>query len=327
MLCLFTMSKPFVLFIVGPTASGKTKLSIELAKRFNGEIISADSMQIYKGMDIGTAKPDLAEREGIVHHLIDVCDIGESFSVADYQSLAKKAIVDICKKGKLPIFVGGTGLYIDSVIYNTQFADHEDSAKIREDLAKELEQYGSEYMYERLLKIDKESALKLHPNDTKRVLRALECFELTGTPKSVHDKNSHRNEAFCRPLIIGLNYSDRELLYGRINRRVDMLIEAGLIDEIRKLCKYGLRESATASQAIGYKEFYGYLDGREIIETAIERLKQETRRYAKRQLTWFRRNSDIKWICVDTDASGNFENVLSLASDLVIKNIGEQYAN
>ncbi len=323
MRCLFTMTKPFVLFIVGPTASGKTKLSIELAKRFNGEIISADSMQIYKGMDIGTAKPDFEERDGIVHHLIDVCDIVDSFSVADYQKLAKEAVFDISSRGKLPIFVGGTGLYVDSVLNNTQFADHEDSSEIRARLTDELEQKGCEYMYDRLLKVDEESAKKLHHNDTKRVLRALECFELTGIPKSVHDRNSHNNESFCRPLIIGLNYSDRSLLYERINRRVDLLIKAGLIDEIKKLSKNGLRESETASQAIGYKEFYGYLDGIETLEVATERLKQETRRYAKRQLTWFRRNKDINWICVDTDASGGFENVISVASCLVMKNIGD----
>lgn len=317
------MNKPFVLFIVGPTASGKTKLSIELAKLFSGEIISADSMQIYKGMDIGTAKPDLSEREGIPHHLIDVCDIGQSFSVADYQRLAKDAVCDITSRGKLPIFVGGTGLYVDSVIYNTQFADHNDSTAVREKLESQLEKMGCQYMYERLMKVDIESAIKLHPNDTKRVLRALECFELTGVPKSVHDLNSHNNESFCRPLIIGLSYSDRELLYERINKRVDMLIEAGLIDEIKELSKEGLRESATASQAIGYKEFYGYIDGVETLISATERLKQETRRYAKRQLTWFRRNKDINWINVDTDASGSFENVVSIARNLVTENIGE----
>ncbi len=323
MRCLFTMIKPLVLFIVGPTASGKTKLSIELAKRFNGEIISADSMQIYRGMNIGTAKPDMQEREGIPHHLIDVCDISDAFSVADYQALAKETVFDIVSRRKLPIFVGGTGLYVDSVINNTQFASHKDSSHIRIGLSDELEKMGCEYMYERLMRVDPESAKKLHPNDTKRVLRALECFELTGIPKSVHDLNSHKNEGFCRSLIIGLNYSDRELLYERINKRVDLLIKAGLIDEIKTLSREGLRTSQTASQAIGYKEFYGYLDGIETLDVAVERLKQETRRYAKRQLTWFRRNKDINWICVDADASNCFENVLSIASDLIIKNIGE----
>lgn len=323
MRCLFIMIKPFVLFIVGPTASGKTKLSIELAKLFSGEIISADSMQIYKGMDIGTAKPDFHEREGIPHHLIDVCDIGQPFSVADYQRLAKEAVFDITSRGKLPIFVGGTGLYVDSVINNTQFADHNDSSTVRAKLTNELQEMGSEYMFARLMKVDEESAIKLHPNDTKRVLRALECFELTGVPKSVHDLNSHKNESFCRPLIIGLNYSDRELLYERINKRVDILVEIGLVEEIKKLSKAGLRESATASQAIGYKEFYGYIDGTETLCDATERLKQETRRYAKRQLTWFRRNKDINWINVDTDALGNFENVISIASNLVAESIGE----
>lgn len=323
MLCSSIMNKPFVLFVVGPTASGKTKLSIELAKRFSGEIISADSMQIYRGMDIGTAKPDEAERENIAHHLMDVCDIDTPFSVADYQSLAKEAVFDIASRDKLPIIVGGTGLYVDAVLYNTQFADHEDSSKLRARLTDELLENGCEYMHERLMKVDPESAAKLHPNDTKRVLRALECFELTGIPKSVHDLNSHKDDAFCRPLVIGLNYTDRELLYERINKRVDLLIKAGLIDEIRYLSNKGLRESATASQAIGYKEFYGYLDGTEDIATAIERLKQETRRYAKRQLTWFRRNKDINWINVDTDAGGSFDKVLSIASELVMKNIGE----
>lgn len=320
------MIKPLVLFIVGPTASGKTKLSIELAKRFNGEIVSADSMQIYKGMDIGTAKPDAIERDGIPHHLIDVCEIGDSFSVADYQAMAKEAIFEISSRGKLPIVVGGTGLYVDSVVNNTQFADHEDSTELRKRLSDELEKLGCEYMYARLLSVDPESAKKLHPNDTKRVLRALECFELTGVPKSVHDEKSHNNDGFCKPLMIGLNYTDRELLYDRINKRVDMLIDMGLVNEIKGLSAIGLRESATAAQAIGYKELYGYIDGVESLDVATERLKQETRRYAKRQLTWFRRNKNINWINVDTDAFGSFDTALSIASDLVMEKIGEGYA-
>ena len=316
------MNKPNVLFVIGPTASGKTGLSIELAKKFNGEVISCDSMQIYRKMDIGTAKPTSDERSGIKHYLIDICDIKDTFSVNDYQKLANNKIQEISKMSKLPIVVGGTGLYVDSLLNNTEFAEHNSSEKTREELNFQLEKFGKEYLFNKLLEVDPITAEKLHLNDTKRIIRALECYILTGIPKSEHDKNSHKREVPFNPLIIGLNYTDRDILYERINKRVDILIENGLICEIKSLINEGLKETQTASQAIGYKEFYDYVDGKEEIDIAIERLKQETRRYAKRQLTWFRRNKDIKWINVDTDADCNFEKLTQIAEGIINENFG-----
>ena len=285
-----------VFVIVGPTASGKTSLSIEIAKHFDGEIISADSMQIYKSMDIATAKPTTEEMQGIMHHLIDFVSPCEKFSVAKYKELCYKCIDDIIKRGKIPIIVGGTGLYIDTVVNNTVFLEV-DSSTVRLKLEKDLEENGIESLFQALKEIDPESAEKLHLSDKKRIIRALEVYYSTG--KTITEQNllSHTEKSKYDFLIIGLNAKNREVLYDRINKRVDLMIENGLLEEAQRF--YSGDFSSTAVQAIGYKELKPYLDGCCTLEEATEKLKMETRRYAKRQLTWFRRNKEINWLYID----------------------------
>ena len=290
------MKKPLVIVVVGPTASGKTSLSIELAKRLDGEIVSADSMQIYCDMDIATAKPDKDEMQGIPHHLIDFLPVGESFSVARYKELAMSAVADIIKRGKQPIVAGGTGLYIDTLINNTEFLDYEES-DLRERLEKRCEAEGVETLFAELAKIDPESAEKLHINDTKRIIRALEVYYSTGKTMSDQRELSHLNESEYNWCIIGINAENRQVLYERINKRVDLMCEAGLIDEAKEFFSLGC--SKTAKQAIGYKELKPYFDGLVSLEEALDKLKTETRRYAKRQLTWFRKNEKINWLYID----------------------------
>lgn len=302
-----------VIVIVGPTASGKTSLSIEIAKRFNGEIISADSMQIYKYMDIATAKPTAEEMQGIKHHLIDFLSPCEKFSVAKYKELCYGCIDDIIERNKLPIIVGGTGLYIDTVVNNTVFLEG-DSSDIRNTLEKNCEENGIESLYEKLKKIDPQSAEKLHLSDKKRIIRALEVYYSTGKTISEQNRLSHTEKSKYDFIIIGLNANDREILYNRINSRVDLMIESGLIEEAQNF--YNSDFSLTAVQAIGYKELKPYLDGFCTLEEAKEKLKMETRRYAKRQLTWFRRNKDINWIYID-----NSEDVFDKSVE-IIENFG-----
>lgn len=282
-----------VVAIVGPTASGKTALSIQFAKAFNGEIINGDSMQVYKGLDIGTAKITEEEMEGIPHHLLSFKEPTESFSVAEYQKLVREKIREIQSKGKLPIIVGGTGLYVQSVLYDFQFTDQTVPEEARKKYYEELEQIGPEAMHEKLAKLDPETAKTIHPNNTRRVIRALEMIELHGVSKS-EEQHKRGDIPVYRHLIIGMNL-DREALYERINLRVDKMIEQGLLEEVRRLWEKGIR-NVQAVQAIGYKEIYQYLDGEISFEEAIEQLKQNTRRYAKRQLTYFRNKMDIKWI-------------------------------
>lgn len=302
-----------VIVIVGPTASGKTSLSIEIAKRFNGEIISADSMQIYKYMDIATAKPTAEEMQGIKHHLIDFLSPCEKFSVAKYKELCYGCIDDIIERNKLPIIVGGTGLYIDTVVNNTVFLEG-DSSDIRNTLEKNCEENGIESLYEKLKEIDPQSAEKLHLSDKKRIIRALEVYYSTGKTISEQNRLSHTEKSKYDFLIIGLNANDREFLYNRINSRVDLMIESGLIEEAQNF--YNSDFSLTAVQAIGYKELKPYLDGFCTLDEAKEKLKMETRRYAKRQLTWFRRNKDINWIYID-----NSEDVFDKSVE-IIENFG-----
>ncbi|MEE1321941.1 MAG: tRNA (adenosine(37)-N6)-dimethylallyltransferase MiaA [Acutalibacteraceae bacterium] len=290
------MNKPLVVVVVGPTASGKTSLSIDLAKKLNGEIVSADSMQIYRNMDIATAKPTEAEMQGIPHHLIGFLPMGESFSVADYKNYAVASINEILKKGKTPIVVGGTGLYIDTLINNTEFFDYEKS-DIREKLEKKAEEEGIEQLYSELEKIDPETASKLHMNDTKRIIRALEVYYSTGKTITVQREMSHLNESEFDWCIIGLNAEDRQFLYDRINKRVDIMVESGLLQEAESF--FASESSKTAKQAIGYKELKPYFDGFVSLEEALEKLKMETRRYSKRQLTWFRKNKKINWLYID----------------------------
>lgn len=283
--------------VVGPTASGKTALGVELAKALNGEIISADSMQIYKGMDIATAKPTAAEMQGIPHHLMNFLDRGAAFSVADYVELAGKAIRDVDSRGKLPVIVGGTGLYISSLLENIKFADIESDENLRKRLENEAAEKGNGYLFERLKIADPETASELHPNNLVRVIRALEVFELTGKKLSEYKAESRTEETPYDSVIIGLSYGDRQKLYDRINRRVDIMIESGLVSEAKAAFESG--NMKTAGNAIGYKELIPYFRNECSLDECIEKIKQETRRYAKRQLTWFRKNAKIHWIMLD----------------------------
>lgn len=280
--------------IVGPTASGKTKFAIEMAKQKNGEIISADSMQIYKGMDIATAKPSKQEQAQVKHHLIGFLSPEETFSVAQFAKLAHEKILEVTNKGKLPILVGGTGLYINSVVNDINFEEQISNEEIRKKLNLEAEQIGLENMFENLKSIDPDYAKKISPNDKKRVLRAIEVYKLTGKTMSKLIEDSRKNSNRYALDMIGLNFKDRKKLYEKINLRVDEMIKAGLIEEAKKFYKKNL--SNTAKYAIGYRELFEYFDGNVTLSEAIEKIKQNTRRYAKRQITWFKRDPRIKWI-------------------------------
>ena len=291
------MSKKTVVVIVGPTASGKTSISIEIAKRKNGEIISADSMQIYKGMDIASAKPTPVERSEAVHHLVDFVDSTQSFSVAKYKKAAYEKIEDIFSRGKLPIIVGGTGLYVDAVINNTEFLDYEQS-DIRQRLEDRAREEGIEVLFNELERIDPNTAERLHLNDRKRIIRALEVYYSTGKTLTEQNELSHLKESDYNFLLIELNALDRQYLYDRINKRVDLMMDQGLLSEAKEFFSKPI--SSTAKQAIGYKELKPYLDSEISLNDAVEKLKMETRRYAKRQLTWFRKYSDrIKTVYID----------------------------
>ena len=290
------MNKPLVVVVLGPTASGKTSLGIEIAEHFGGEIVSADSMQIYENMDIATAKPTASELARVKHHLIGFVPAGESFSVAKYKEKAIEAIDDILSRNKLPVVVGGTGLYIDTLIKNTEFFDYEES-DIREKLEDRCNKDGIETLFNELKTVDPITADRLHINDTKRIIRALEVYYSTGMTISRQDELSHMKESKYRFCLIGLNANDRQYLYDRINLRVDLMLEEGLIAEAESF--FASEISKTAAQAIGYKELKPYFDSLVTLEEATEKLKMETRRYAKRQLTWFRRNPDIHWLNID----------------------------
>ncbi|MFO7295180.1 MAG: tRNA (adenosine(37)-N6)-dimethylallyltransferase MiaA [Caldicoprobacter sp.] len=292
------MEKRPLVVIVGPTAVGKTKLSIELAKVLNGEIVSADSMQIYRYMDIGTAKPTVEERQGIPHHMIDIIDPGQEFSVAEYQRLATQAIDDIYRRGKLPIVVGGTGLYIKSLLYPMNFTDASYDPEFRKELQRQAEIMGKEYLHRKLQAVDPKTAARLHPNDVRRVIRALEVYHLTGKPMSEYDQGLEKMEYKYNVAMIGLTM-DRAKLYQRINQRVDEMMKKGLLDEVKGMLDRGYTRDMISMQGLGYKELMEYLEGRVSLEEAIDILKRETRRYAKRQLTWFRAQKDIVWVDVD----------------------------
>ncbi len=283
--------------VVGPTASGKTSLSIDIAENLNGEIISADSMQIYRGIHIASAAPDENEKKGIPHHLIEFLDIGQSFTVADYVELAAEKIEDIYSRGKMPILVGGTGLYIDSLVDNIKFAETESSRAVREKFEDELKLYGNDFLLDKLQKIDPETADKLHPNNTRRIIRALELYELTGKPFSQLLEESKSEKSPYNPCFIGISFLDRQKLYDRIERRIDIMLDNGLLEEAYRV--YKTNNLGGAGQAIGHKELYPYFDGIISRDEAVENLKRATRRYAKRQLTWFKRNEAINWIYAD----------------------------
>ena len=281
--------------ITGPTASGKTAMSIELAERIGGEIINADSMQIYKYMDIGTAKPTVGERRAVPHHLIDIVHPSESYSVADYCDEARRCIDGIVQRGKIPILVGGTGLYIDSVVYNINYSPVRADESYRSMMNEEADRLGNEYIYNKLRKIDPQSAEKIEMNDRRRIIRALEVYRLTGETQTEHKIRSRQTPPPHSAKIYAIN-TDRQILYDRINKRVDIMFERGLADEVKALVEMGIDRETTAMQAIGYKEVLHYLDGDISLEEAKEIIKQSSRRYAKRQLTWFRRNDDIEWV-------------------------------
>ena len=286
--------------IGGPTASGKTGLSIALAKELDGEIVSCDSMQVYRRMDIGTAKPDLEEREGIVHHMLDVAEPDEDFSVSRYCRMATPIIDDILSRGKTAIIVGGTGLYMDSLIKGNDFAPFPSTGR-REELEAIAAREGIAPLLEQLRAIDPDSAERLHPADQKRIIRALEVYLETGITITEHNRRTQAIPPRYDPVWLAIEDADRQTLYERINRRVDLMLEQGLVEEIRSLLQEGISPSCTAMQAIGYKEFVGALQGQCSIEAAAEQVKQASRNYAKRQLTWFRRNKAIHWLLRQQD--------------------------
>lgn len=286
---ILLMEKIPLLVVVGPTASGKSKYAIEQALKLGGEIISGDSMQIYRKMDIGTAKPSEEEKCGVTHHLIDIADITEPFSAAKFVALAEAAVKDIVSRGKLPIIAGGTGLYIDTLISGTSLSATEEDGALRAELFRQAEEAGAESLHARLREVDPDSAEAIHPNNVKRVVRALEIYYKTGETKTELDRRSRQGESVYSPHTVYIVPEVRENIYQRIDKRVDAMFRAGLESEVEELVRTGLRETPTASQAIGYKEFYPYFDGLCDIAAVKQNICLNTRRYAKRQLTWFNR--------------------------------------
>ena len=300
--------KEKVIVICGPTASGKTALSIELAKKINGEIVSADSMQIYKDMNIGTAKPTIDEMQGIKHYLLDFVSPEERYSVAQYKQDAKRAIKEIIKKGKIPIIVGGTGLYVDSLIYEIEYNDIKIDEEYRNKLEAIVEKNGLEELYKKALEIDPVAMEKISKNDKKRIMRILEIYKATGKTKTQQELESRKKPVEYDYRIFAINW-DREILYQRINKRVDIMIEQGLVNEVKNILdKYD--KFPTAMQGLGYKEVVDYINGIYTKEEMIEKIKMETRRYAKRQLTWFRKNKQTIWLDGTNDIQNNINIIL-----------------
>ena len=303
-----------IICIAGPTASGKTALAVELAKELNGEVVSCDSMQVYKRMDIGTAKPTIEEMQGIPHHMIDVAEPDEDFSVSRYCRLAAPIVDDIVARGKTAIIAGGTGLYMDSLMRGNAFAPFP-STGVREKLEAQADSEGMEAMLSRLSSIDPESAAKLHLSDRKRIIRALEVWLETGQTITEHNRQTQLIPPKYNPLWLGLEFADRAELYRRIDARVDLMLEMGLISEIQNLLASGIPPKCTAMQAIGYKEFVSALHGEETIAQAAEEVKKSSRHYAKRQLTWFRRNPNLHWLKRQTGQKN--EEILSIARQII----------
>ena len=300
--------KEKVIVICGPTASGKTALSIELAKKINGEIISADSMQIYKDMDIGTAKPTKEEMQGIKHYLLDFVSPEERYSVAQYKQDAKSAIKEIIAKGKTPIIVGGTGLYIDSLIYEIEYSDIKIDESYRNELEKIVEEKGLNELYKMAMQIDPIAMEKISQNDKKRIMRVLEIYKSTGRTKTQQEEESRRKPVEYDYKVFAINW-DREILYQRINKRVDIMIKQGLIEEVKNILqKY--KQFPTAMQGLGYKEVVDYINGIYTKEKMVEKIKMETRRYAKRQLTWFRKNKQTIWLDGTNEKQNNIDIIL-----------------
>ena len=289
------MTKNKLIILAGPTASGKTSVSIDLAKRLGGEIISADSMQVYKYMDVGTAKISVEEMQGVKHHLIDVLDPKEDFNIVKFQNMVKCSIEEIVKNGHIPILVGGTGFYIQSVIYDIDFNNEDDNSSVRKKLEEEYDTLGADFMHEKLKKIDIVSAQNIHKNNKKRIIRAIEYFLINNEPISSHNEVQREKKSPYDYRFFVLN-PPRDILYERINKRVDIMLENGLVDEVKKLREMGLSTANISMQGIGYKEIIEYLDGEVSLETAIENIKQNTRHMAKRQVTWFKREKDVIYV-------------------------------
>lgn len=309
--------KKDLIVIAGATATGKTDASIQLAKKINGEIISADSMLVYKYMDIGTAKPSLEEMSDIKHYMIDEFYPDENFSIAIFKEKVTEYINFIHSKGKTPILVGGTGFYINSILYNTEFEEEIENKDYREYLEKLLDEKGKDYLYDMLKKVDVKSTEKIHINNTKKVIRALEFFENTKTPISEHNEKEKKKEKYYNSKVFIFD-RNREILYERINKRVDIMIEQGLVEEVKKILDMGYKKDLISMNGIGYKEIINYLNGECTLEFAIEEIKQNTRRFAKRQITWFKHQSDGLWVDLE-----NFENVQLLTNYLYKKIIEE----
>ena len=302
------MDKPNIICVVGPTASGKTAYAIKLAKERNGEIVSCDSMQIYKYMDIGTAKPTKEEQREVPHHMIDFVDPNTDYSVADFVKDATEVINDILSRGKTPVLCGGTGLYIDSVIGGIEFSEQKRDDEYRALLWNMAEEKGVDAVHDLLKEQDPQEAEKVHPNNIKRVIRALEICKTSGMTKTEADKLA-RKEPKYNAEIIGL-MPDREILYERIDRRVDIMMQQGLLQEVELLIEKSIRRDSTAMQAIGYKELIEYIDGKCSLDEAVDKIKQESRRYAKRQLTWFRKNKQTIWLDGENDIQNNIKIIL-----------------
>ncbi|MCM1266414.1 MAG: tRNA (adenosine(37)-N6)-dimethylallyltransferase MiaA [Bacteroidales bacterium] len=289
-----TEKKPLII-LTGPTAVGKTSLSIALAKAIDGEIVSADSMQVYRHMDIGSAKITEAEMAGVPHHLIDVLEPTESFNVVVFQKLAKEAMEKIYERGSIPILVGGTGFYIQAVLYDIDFTENDEDASLRKELAGLAEKEGPEALYERLRAVDPKACESIHANNVKRVIRALEFYEKTGQPISKHNETQRQNVSPYRFAYFVLN-EERERIYQKIDLRVDRMMAAGLVEEVQTLKEMGCTRDMVSMQGLGYKEILQYLDGELSLEEAVYRIKRDTRHFAKRQLTWFRREKDVIWL-------------------------------
>ena len=308
------MSKIPLIVVAGPTASGKTGLAIDIANYVGGEIVSADSMQIYKYMNIGSAKPTQKERAKAVHHMIDFLEPDAEFSVADYTEMAHKVIADIYERKKIPIMAGGTGLYINSVVNDVTFGEMDTDYELRESLRKTAEEKGSEYLLHMLSEFDEVSAKRLHPNNLRRIIRAIEFYKITGKPISEHQEETKKTQSRYNPLMLCVNW-DREELYDRINRRVDMMMDEGLLDEVKRLMDMGYTKDLNSMQGIGYKEVMDYFDGKASLEETVEIIKQSSRRYAKRQLTWFRRDERIHYV----SSENPFEEAKLLIDDFLRK--------
>ena len=319
--CLFTKEvtlKTKIIAVAGPTASGKTDLAVEIARLVDGEVISNDSMQIYRGMEIGTAAPTMEERRGIPHHMVGVCDPNEEFSCADYSERAREIIDDINSRGKVPVFCGGTGLYLDSVLTLSDLSESEKDTAVRDRLTRYAESHGNEALHDRLRSVDPHAAEAIHMNNVRRVVRALEIYETTGITKTEWDRRSKERELPYDVSMAIIEFADRDLLYSRIDRRVHLMMEAGLLCEVKNLFENGLlSRGKPAFQAIGYKEFIPYLEGVASLEECIAEVQTASRRYAKRQLTWFRRYDNAVRLLRDRD--GEVRSIEALAREFLEK--------